>query len=369
MFIENIYLLNFKNYEEIALTFSEDINCIVGPNGIGKTNLLDAIYYLCMTKSAFNSIETLNITHEEYFFLNKGTFITSENGTANATAIQCAYKKGEKKSIKLDKKEYEKLRNHIGKFPCVLMTPYDTDLVRESSEIRRKFFDNTLSQTNSEYLENLMQYNHFLKQRNNLLKLFAERKTSDTALLETYNAQMTPLAREIYQTRSEFIKDFIPYFLSYYKQLSSAKEDMSIKYASQLENGDFEVLLKQNLHKDLLAQRTTEGIHKDDYIFEMDGFSLKKMGSQGQQKSYVVALKLAQYAWIAEQKQVKPILLLDDIFDKLDDHRIGKLLEMMASDNFGQIFISDASPERSETLLRNLKREVKFVPLSEILNK
>ena len=366
MFIEAIQLLNFKNYDEIDFTFSKDINCIVGPNGIGKTNLLDAIYYLCMTKSAFNSVETLNIKHEAHFFLNKGTFSNAEQP---ANTVQCAYKKGEKKSVRLNKKEYDKLSTHIGKFPCVLMTPYDTDLVREGSETRRKFFDNTLSQTDSEYLEALIQYNYFLKQRNNLLKQFADRKAKDYTLLETYNAQMAPLAKIIFDARKSFIKSFTPYFTNYYQELSSAKEQMEIKYESDLENTTFELLLKQKLQKDLLLQRTTAGIHRDDYVFEMDDFPLKKTGSQGQQKSYVIALKLAQYEWIAKQKQQRPILLLDDIFDKLDDNRISQLLQIIATRNFGQIFISDARPERSETLLKEIKREVKFFHLSEILNK
>ncbi len=368
MFIERIQLLNFKNYEEIDFAFSKDINCIVGPNGIGKTNLLDAVYYLCMTKSAFNSVESLNIKHDAYFFLNKGSFSDTASATSS-TKVQCAYKKGEKKSIKLDQKEYEKLSSHIGKFPCVLMTPYDTDLVREGSETRRKFFDNTLSQTNSAYLEQLIHYNHYLKQRNNLLKQFAERKNSDLALLETYNIQMAPLAKAIYETRKDFIADFTPHFINYYKKLSNDQEPMSITYASGLEKTSFSTLLKQNLQKDMVLQRTTQGIHRDDYVFEMADFPLKKTGSQGQQKSYVIALKLAQYKWISKQKALKPILLLDDIFDKLDDYRINQLLKILADGNFGQIFISDARPERSESLLKGINRDVKFFRLNEILNK
>jgi DNA replication and repair protein RecF len=319
-----------------------------------------------MTKSAFSGTESLNIKHQAQFFLNKGNFHT--DNTPHKT-VQCAYKRGEKKSVRLDKKEYEKLSQHIGKFPCVLITPYDTDLVREGSEIRRKFFDNTLSQTNTGYLDTLIQHNHYLKQRNNLLKQFAERRKTDMALLETYNTFMAPLTKEIHACRKDFIEKFTPIFATYYKQISADNEPMSIDYESPMHNMDFETLLKHNLQKDLAMQRTTEGIHRDDYIFTMGNFPLKKIGSQGQQKSYVIALKLAQYNWIAQQKQITPILLLDDIFDKLDDSRIEQLLKIIEGGNFGQIFISDARPERSEKLLEKIGREVRFFHISEILNK
>ncbi len=365
MFIENIHLLNFKNYEALELDFCEDINCIVGPNGIGKTNLLDAIYYLCMTKSAFYSNEGLNIKHEAQFFLNKGIF--NDKSLPKKQVIQCTYKQGGKKVISLNKVEYEKLSLHIGKFPCVLITPYDTDLVREGSEIRRKFFDNTISQTNPDYLEALIKYNHYLKQRNNLLKQFAERKHTDLALLETYNAFLCPLAKKIHACRQAFITAFKPIFIQYYKKLSAENEITSIQYESKLSEIDFDILLKQNLQKDLIMQRTTAGIHRDDYIFNMEKFPLKKVGSQGQQKSYVIALKLAQYEWISNEKQIKPILLLDDIFDKLDDKRITQMLEIISGENFGQIFISDARPERSEKLLEKMGRNVRFFHISEIL--
>jgi len=365
MFIENIHLLNFKNYEALELNFCEDINCIVGPNGIGKTNLLDAIYYLCMTKSAFNSNEALNIKHEAAFFFNKGIF--NDKSLPKKQTIQCAYKQGGKKVLTLNKVEYEKLSLHIGKFPCVLITPYDTDLVREGSETRRKFFDNTISQTDSAYLEALIKYNHYLKQRNNLLKQFAERKQTDLTLLETYNTFLSPLAKKIHTCRQAFITAFKPVFVQYYKKLSAENEEISIQYESKLSEEDFDVLLQQNLQKDLIMQRTTAGIHRDDFVFSMEKFPLKKVGSQGQQKSYVIALKLAQYEWIAKEKQIKPILLLDDIFDKLDDNRITQLLNIITDENFGQIFISDARPERSEKLLEKMSREVHFFHIPDFL--
>ncbi|UZR92263.1 DNA replication/repair protein RecF [Chondrinema litorale] len=366
MFLESIQLMNFKNYEEFEMSFSKDINCVVGPNGVGKTNLLDAVYYLCMTKSAFPGTEQLNIKHEQQFFLNKGSFQCDDE---TECIVQCAYKKGDKKSVKLNKKEYEKLSQHIGRFPCVLMTPYDTDLVREGSESRRKFFDNTLSQTDSTYLDALIQHNHFLKQRNNLLKQFAEKRFTDKALLETYNSMMCPHAKIIHQKRSAFIDQFNPLFLRYYTQLGESKEAMSIAYKSSLTETIYEEILKVNLHKDLALQRTCEGIHKDDFIFSMGEFPLKKVGSQGQQKSFVIALKLAQYEWIVKNKGLKAILLLDDIFDKLDDNRIAHLLNILAEGDFGQIFISDARPERSEKLLDKIGREVKFFNIESILNK
>ncbi|MEM1136469.1 MAG: DNA replication and repair protein RecF [Bacteroidota bacterium] len=365
MFLQNIHLMNFKNYEILDLEFSKDINCVVGPNGIGKTNLLDAVHYLCMTKSAFPGTEQMTIKHEEQFFLNKGKVIEEDEEEYH---IQCSYKKGDKKSFRLNKKEYGKLSKHIGKFPCVLMTPYDTDLVRGNSDNRRKFFDNTISQTDEAYLEALIQHNHYLKQRNNLLKQFAEKKFIDKALLETYNSFMSPRVNEIYEKRLYFLEAFFPIFLDYYTQLGESKEAMVIQYESVLRDIEYDQLLERNLQKDLALQRTSEGIHRDDFLFTMGGFPLKKIGSQGQQKSYVIALKLAQYTWISENKNKSAILLLDDIFDKLDDQRISKLLAILANGKFGQIFITDARPERSEKLLREIGREVRFFDIASMLS-
>jgi DNA replication and repair protein RecF len=355
MHLENISLLNFKNYEELQMGFSEQINCFVGQNGSGKTNLLDAIHYLSLTKSAFNSLDNQNILHQAPFFMIQGTFSKQQEHVP----VHCSLKKGEKKVFKHSKKTYERLSEHIGKFPVVMIAPNDTDIIREGSEMRRKFFDSIISQIDQEYLRKLLHYNHILKQRNSLLKQFAEQRFFDGDLLSTYDDQLLKTAEFIYHKRAEFLIDFLPYFYEHYQNLSENKEEVSLRYASDMQQEDFREVFEQSRQKDLILQRTSRGIHRDDYKFGIEGHSLKKFGSQGQQKSFLIALKLAQFDIIKAQKGFKPILLLDDIFDKLDDRRIAKLMEMVAHHTFGQLFVTDARPERSEAIFEQIEAEVK----------
>ncbi len=356
MFLQKINLLDFKNYEELTLQFSADLNCNVGPNGSGKTSLLDAIHYLCLTKSAFSVLDGQNIRHHQDFFLVDGTFM--EDGKKHQITV--SLKAGGRKTVLHDKKAYERISEHIGRFPVVLIAPDDTDLVRDSGETRRKFFDNMLSQIDHAYLDNLIQYNNVLKQRNSLLKQFYERNYFDKELLETYNVQLLPLGQLIHARRDAFMREFVPVFRNHYGYLSESREEVDLIYESELFEENFEYEFAYATKRDLQLQRTTKGVHKDDFVFEIDRFALRKFGSQGQQKSFVIALKLAQFDAIQRAAGKKPLLLLDDIFDKLDDMRIHKLLEMISHDTFGQLFITDARPERTRQLLAQLSGEILF---------
>jgi len=353
MYLEKINLLNFKNYEELSLTFCPQVNCIVGNNGSGKTNLLDAIHYLSLTKSAFNILDSQSVRHEADFFMIDGRFSINEKHYQ----ITCSLKNGQRKILMSDKKAYERLSEHIGRFPVVLIAPDDTDLVREGSELRRKFFDGMLSQLDNQYLNDLIQYNLILKQRNGLLKQFFERNYYDKELLETYSIPLLEAGRKIHFRRQEFMENFVQLFQLHYRNLTESQEEVDLVYESELFEEDFEYEFFYATKRDLQAQRTTKGIHKDDFIFEINRFELKKFGSQGQQKSFVIALKLAQFDVIQKNKNIKPILLLDDIFDKLDDLRINKLMEMISSGTFGQLFITDARPERTRKIFEQIPTE------------
>ncbi|MDQ3394701.1 MAG: DNA replication/repair protein RecF [Bacteroidota bacterium] len=361
MRLENISLINFKNYSELNVSFSPQINCFVGENGSGKTNLLDAIYYLSISKSAFNTVDQQNIKHGAPYFMIKGHFKVREN----KYEIQCVQKAGQKKILKNNKTPYDKLSEHIGQFPVVLIAPDDTDLIRDSSEARRRFLDSIISQLDSTYLNNLIRYNHFIKQRNSLLKLFATKNYVDYDLLEPYDVNLISIGKELYKIRNSFIDRFIPIFSSHYLNLSEGKEKTSIVYESDLNEAHWEENFLQARKKDLILQRTTMGIHKDDLNFQVEGYPLKKYGSQGQQKSFLIALKLAHYDLIKSEKKINPLLLLDDIFDKLDDQRISKLLEMISCGRFGQLFVTDARPERTIKIFSSIQSEVKFFQISQ----
>ena len=357
MYLSQINLSNFKNYEAYEVAFSENINCIVGANGTGKTNLLDAIFYLGMSKSAFNSIETQNIRHDEDYFFIKGNILLKEKKFKLLASLQ----KGQKKTFKVNDKAYEKISEHIGRFPVVMIAPDDQELVKEGSETRRKFFDGLLSQIDREYLQNLIAYYKMLKNRNTLLKQFAEKEYFDKDLLEPFSRGLLHYGQLIYQRRKIFCREFLPVFLQHYQNLTSGKEEVNLKYLSEQETDDFELEFRTNLSRDRALQRTSLGIHRDDFLFTIGGHPLKKYGSQGQQKSFVVSLKLAMFEVILEKKEFKPLLLLDDIFDKLDEQRINRLMEMVAGHTFGQIFITDAREERTRKILEQNQLQAKII--------
>lgn len=355
MVLENLHLLYFKNYEEADLSFSPHINCFIGDNGSGKTNVLDAIYYLSMGKSAFTSSDLQNVKQGEDYFMVKGRF---ETFTYKDT-IQCTFRSGQKKIITHNKLAYEKIAEHIGKYPVVLISPYDTDLIREGSEERRRYFDSLISQLDSTYLNELIAYNYILKQRNSLLKQFAERNYFDKEYLQILDEQLVSAGNYITQVRQSFLETFVPVFQKHYQHLSGSSETVTLEYKNQLTGHSFIYLLNQAQRKDLLLQRTTVGPHKDDFVFLMDNWPVKNYGSQGQQKSYVIALKLAQFEIVAQQKNQKPLLLLDDIFDRLDEKRITKLLQLVAENTFGQLFITDSHLERTEKLVGTISEQVR----------
>jgi DNA replication and repair protein RecF len=349
MKLSKLNLLNFKNYQEVSIEFPERINVLVGKNGSGKTNLLDAIHYLSMTKSAFSSADNHCIKHGEGAFMVKGCFKRDDRESELLTAVQS----GSKKVFRENQLDYSRLSDHIGKYPVVLIAPDDVDLVKDGSEARRKFFDSILSQLDQQYLQFLIQYNHILKQRNGLLRMFYETNSFDAVALETYDNLLSDLGEKIFKKRMAFVEEYLPVFAKYYRFIVNEAESTNMVYISDLKETDFVTGLKSVRQKDLFLQRTNFGIHRDEYQFTLQDGDLKRLGSQGQQKSFIIALKLAQFEILEKAKSFKPILLLDDIFDKLDDIRIGKLLELIKQD-LGQLFITDARPERTIDLLRSI---------------
>lgn len=360
MFIKKLRLVNFKNHRELDIDFNSSVVSLIGRNGIGKTNLMDAIFYLSFTKSAINSSDQQNINHGEDFFSIIGTL----NKEDKDYKVQCSFQNGSKKVFLVDNNPYEKLSDHIGEFPAVLMSPNDTDLVRESSDLRRKFFDALLCQIDKEYFRCLVKYNHYLKQRNSLLKLFAERKKHDGDLIEKYDLELINNGSIVWEKRRDYLAAYLPYFESNYRELAG-KEVAQIAYQSDFAKGNLYERFKKHFARDLAMQRTGFGIHRDDFEFLLGGKPMKKIGSQGQQKSFVIALRLGQYAMISNEKKFKPILLLDDIFDKLDDKRIKNLTQILGKNSLGQIFITDARPERTNELVREIDAKVEIFEVVE----
>lgn len=360
MFLHKLSLSNFKNYELADLIFSDKINCFTGNNGVGKTNLLDAIHYLSFCKSFFNPADTQNIRHGQDYFGISGSFL--RNGD-KPDLVQCIQKRNQRKRFLLNKKEYDRLADHIGNFPLVMISPYDRDLINEGSEVRRRYIDSVISQFDKLYLDDLIQYNKALIQRNALLKSFAERNFFDLAQLETWDEQLIRLGRLLFLKRSTFLESFVPIFQHYYTYISGGIEKVDVKYDSHLCRTEMETLIRENLSRDRSAQFSTVGIHKDDLEFTLDGFLVKKFGSQGQQKSFVVAIKLAQFDYTRNIKGYKPVLLLDDVFDKLDDIRAQQLISLVSKHNFGQVFITDTSEDRIRRIFDAMDIDHKFFSL------
>ena len=366
MFVKTLSINNYKNYNEINLSFSPKINCFVGQNGVGKTNLIDSIYYLSMCKSFLNPIDNQNIKHGEEFAVLQGGFFRNEK----EEKIYCSIHKQKKKKVKKKKKDYRKLSEHIGFLPVVMISPIDTNLISGGSEDKRKYMDRVISQYDKDYLNNLIKYNRALNQRNQLLKSFAEHNTFDPESLELWDDQLIQLGSEIYKKRVKFAEELVPIFQYYYGIISGNSEKVELEYKSQLNETGFRKLLTDALQKDRIVQYSTAGTHKDDLEFTIEQFPLKKAGSQGQQKTFLVALKLAQYDFIKKIKGFRPILLLDDIFDKFDHQRVEKILKNLAQDHFGQIFITDTSEDRLKKLLdeSNIDYKLFFIERSGNVN-
>lgn len=359
MLLKSLSLVNYKNFDSASFDFDPKINCVVGPNGIGKTNVLDSIYHLSFGKSYFNPITSQNINHGSDFFVIEGSFEKNER----EEHILVSAKRGQKKVIKRNNKPYEKFSEHIGFIPAVIISPGDRDLILEGSETRRKFIDGVISQSDQLYLNTLIQYGKVVSQRNALLKFFAANSKFDRDTLEIYNDQMTSLGNVLFKKRKEFLAEFIPIFNKRYAEIASRKEQVSIEYKSQLFEASLDELLKDHLQKDMALQYSSAGLHKDDLSFEIDGHPIKKFGSQGQQKSFLIALKLAQFDFIKTISKAKPLLLLDDIFDKLDEQRVAHIVSLVAENELGQIFISDTHADRTEKVVKQTNQSYKIFKL------
>ena len=357
MHLRKLTLFNFKNIEETNLEFREKVICFLGKNGSGKTTLLDAVHYLSFTRSAINLSDAQNIKINQSQFIIKGQF----ERAGKSKEVSCSFQTGQKKIIREDGQDCAKFSEHIGRFPVVLIAPQDIELIWNGGEVRRKFFDTLISQLDKTYLENLIVYSNHLKQRNSLLRSFSESGTVDYDLLASYDQKLISAGNFISQKRKVFAQQFLPILQQQYIFLiDGAKEQVRIEYRTDLANSNFEDLLKKNLSKDIALQRTSSGIHRDDFDFIINENELKKFGSQGQQKSFLIALKLAEFQTIAQAKKLKPILLLDDIFDKLDDFRIHQLMVLVSQGTFGQIFITDARQGRSLQIVEDAKVKAQF---------
>jgi DNA replication and repair protein RecF len=360
MFLKKLSLFNYKNFSEANFEFDAKINCFVGKNGIGKTNVLDAIYHLAYGKSYFNPLAVQNIKHNEDFFVIDGEF-EKDNRTEQ---IVCSLKKGQKKVMKRNGKLYDKFSDHIGLIPLVIISPADNDLITEGSETRRKFLDSVISLLDKTYLLKLIAYQKVLVQRNALLKYFALNRTFDADTLHIYNEQLQEHGIYIFKKREEFVQQFAPLFIQYYQEISSGNEAVQLVYQSDLHRASLIHLFEENLAKDRALQYTSVGIHKDELSFEIDGHPIKKFGSQGQQKSFLIALKLAQFEFLKKQSHEKPLLLFDDVFDKLDEERVEKIVAMVEKDKFGQLFITDTHADRTERIVQSFHQSYKIINLT-----
>lgn len=350
MYLKNLFLVNFKNIGEVNLNFSSELNCFIGSNGAGKTNLMDSIYYLSFCKSFVNPADEMNITHGKDFFTIKGNFHREEK----EEEILCGYTKESGKYMKRNQKKYRRFSEHIGFLPLVVVTPSDISLITGGSDGRRKFLDVLISQYDHNYLENLIRYNKAILQRNKLLKQFARQRYFKEDLLEIWDDQLLRYGQFIYEKRKVYVEKLQPIFQKYYHIISSNSETVKLIYNSQLHENDFAGILKENLKKDRILQVSTVGVHKDDLIFNIEDYPIKKIGSQGQKKTYLIALKLAQFDFVREMSQMTPILLLDDIFDKLDEYRVEEIIKLVENENFGQIFITDTNRKNLDKIIQKI---------------
>ena len=354
MILKRISILNYKNLEEVELGFSAKLNCFFGLNGMGKTNLLDAVYFLSFCKSSGNPIDSQNIRHEQDFFVIQG-FYEAEDGTPEE--IYCGMKRRSKKQFKRNKKEYSRFSDHIGFLPLVMVSPADSELIAGGSDERRRFMDVVISQYDKEYLEALIRYNKALVQRNTLLK--SEFPVEEELFL-VWEEMMSQAGEIVFRKREAFIREFIPIFQSFYSFISQDKEAVGLSYESHARDASLLEVLKQSRERDKIMGFSLRGIHKDELNMLLGEFPIKKEGSQGQNKTYLVALKLAQFAYLVKQKGVKPLLLLDDIFDKLDADRVSQIIQIVSSTDFGQVFVTDTNREHIDEILQQHAMEYKI---------
>ena len=353
--LKKIAIQNFRNIAFQELSFAPNINCISGNNGEGKTNLMDAVYYLSFCKSATNPIDSQNIRHEQDFFVLQG-FYETEDG--DPEEVYCGLKRRQKKQFKRNKKEYTRLSDHIGLIPLVMVSPADTLLIAGGSEERRRFMDVVISQFDREYLDALIRYNKALVQRNTLLKAELE---PDEELMNVWEEMMASTGEVVFRKRQQFIDEFIPIFQSYYSYISQNQEEVKLSYQSHAAEGDLLALLRANRQRDRVMGYSLKGIHKDDLIMQLGEFPMKREGSQGQNKTYLIALKLAQFEFLKRTGSgTTPLILLDDIFDKLDALRVEQIVKLVAGDNFGQIFITDTNRDHLDRILKKIEGDYKL---------
>lgn len=343
MYLKKLVLINFKNIAQAEITLSERINCFVGDNGAGKTNVLDAVYYLSMSKSALTMTDGQSVRHGEDFFVVEGTY-AGDSGSSDT--VNCSFLRRSGKVLKLNGKEYDRMADHVGRFPVVMVSPQDSVLITDAAEERRRYLNAFLSQLDRDYLASLMRYNAVLAERNRFLK-----SSSDEQMLQIYDMQLADHAARIYERRRDIIERMRPLVAEFYRQLSGDREQVEIEYRSELASASMGELLLASRERDILNGFTTSGVHRDDMSLRIGGYPLRKYGSQGQQKSFLMSLKLAQYRILTEVCGERPLLLLDDLFDKLDTSRVENLLTLVAGDDFGQIFITDCNRSRLETIL------------------
>ena len=349
MRLKKLLLINFKNLPQAEITLADGINCFVGDNGAGKTNILDAVHYLSMSKSAFTMTDGQSVHHGEEFFVTEGSYLTD---TGAMELVNCSFSRKGGKVLKRNGKEYERIADHVGGFPVVISSPRDTELIMDAAEERRRYLNSFISQLDRAYLVSMMRYNTVLAERNKFLKM-----SSDEAMLQIYDMQLAEHGTRVYERRKEIIERMQPMVAEYYSTLSEDREQVEMVYRSELEQMPLTEVLLRNRERDIVNQFTTAGVHRDDIIFRIGGYPLRKYGSQGQQKSFLIALKLAQYRLLAEATGEKPILLLDDLFDKLDLGRVEKLLTIVGGDDFGQILITDCNKLRLESTLERADKE------------
>lgn len=354
MRIDGISLLNYRNLQEVDITMSGKINCFIGSNGMGKTNLLDAIYYLSFCKSAVVVSDSSNIMHDSPFFMIKGNY-SSDNGVADE--ISCGLKRGEKKQFKKNGKPYDRLSDHIGTVPLVMVSPCDNELIAGGSEERRRFMDVVISQYDKSYLAALIRYNKALQQRNVLLRLEREPDPEMASLIEE---MMSAEAMSIYEARRRFVKELVPVFSEFHSFVAGGNESVSLRYRSHMDENDLAELLAATRSEDRRLGYTSKGPHRDELVMQLNGYPIKKEGSQGQNKTYLVSLKLAQFDFLRRKGGETPLLLLDDIFDKLDSGRVERIVNLVAGENFGQIFITDVNREHIDCILEQIDGEYKL---------
>lgn len=357
--LARLSLLHFRNHREAEVELGPEVNCFVGPNGVGKTNLLDAVHYLSLAKSYFDAVDTHNILHGEELFMVQGSMHTADGDDA----ILCSVRTGQRKILSRNKKEYDRLADHVGRYPAVMITPYDGQLILEGSEVRRRFLDGLIAQFDRSYLDSLIRYNRSMAQRNTMLKRFAEQGGGSLEALEPWDEQLIAHGSAVFEVRRTFMQELVPLLEQHYQGISAGPERVALEYRSALEATPLRELLKQAWDRDRLSGHTTQGIHKDDLVFTINGQPLKRYGSQGQQKTYLIALKLAQFDLTQQRSGIRPILLLDDIFDKIDPQRMRHLLKLLSDQRFGQVLITDTDASRLHTALDGLDLDVRFFHL------